>query len=301
VRMFKHNDMDDLEAVLRESISLGQPPGGRAWLKVLVAVEGIYSMEGDIVNLPRIIELKKRYKFYLYVDEAHSIGALGPNGRGVCDYYGIPATDVDILMGTLTKSFGAAGGYIGGSHDFISSLRQVSHASNYAEPMSPPIVAQIIASMASIMGPSALEVLPELARTLPGRLIDGREGQERLQRLAFNSRYLSGGLRKLGFIVYGDRDSPIVPLLIYHPSKMTVFSRLLLERHRIVVVVVGYPATPLIQSRVRFCVSAAHTKNDIDRVLLACDDVGGMLGLKLSSGSRWTLEQVINNPGLVAA
>lgn len=73
-----------------------------------------WSMEGSIVRLPEIIALKKRYKAYLYLDEAHSIGALGPNGRGVVDYFGLDPKDVDIMMGTFTKSFGAAGGYIGG-------------------------------------------------------------------------------------------------------------------------------------------------------------------------------------------
>lgn len=72
-------------------------------------------MEGSIVNLPAVIELKKRYKAYIYLDEAHSVGALGPHGRGVCDYWGLDPQDIDILMGTFTKSFGANGGYIGGT------------------------------------------------------------------------------------------------------------------------------------------------------------------------------------------
>lgn len=80
-------------------------------------------MEGSIVRLPEVIALKKRYKAYLYLDEAHSIGALGPNGRGVVDYFGLDSKDVDIMMGTFTKSFGAAGGYIGGKK--VSELLKV--------------------------------------------------------------------------------------------------------------------------------------------------------------------------------
>src|SRR3954454_19859270 len=92
-------------------------------------------------------------------------------------------------------------------------------------------------------------------------LRDGSEGQSRLRRLAFNSRYLSRGLQKLGFITYGNDDSPIVPLLLFNPGKMRVFQRMMREWDTpIVVVVVGYPATALVTSRVRFCVSAAHTK-----------------------------------------
>ncbi|NXK72459.1 SPTC2 palmitoyltransferase, partial [Amazona guildingii] len=92
----------------------GQPRTRRPWKKILILVEGIYSMEGSIVRLPEVIALKKKYKSYLYLDEAHSIGALGPSGRGVVDYFGLNPEDVDIMMGTFTKSFGAAGGYIGG-------------------------------------------------------------------------------------------------------------------------------------------------------------------------------------------
>lgn len=81
IRVFKHNDPKDLEAVLRDAISQGQPRTHRPWKKILVVIEGLYSMEGDICKLPEIVELKKKYKFYIYLDEAHSIGALGPNGK----------------------------------------------------------------------------------------------------------------------------------------------------------------------------------------------------------------------------
>ncbi|KAH0825935.1 pyridoxal phosphate-dependent transferase [Lanmaoa asiatica] len=125
-------------------------------------------MEGSLVNLPHIVELKKKYKvkfflirefmladevvqFYLFVDEAHSIGALGPHGRGVCDYFNIPPRSVDVLMGTFTKSFGAAGGYIAGPKYLIDALRVRGHSGMYAEAMSPPVLTQIISSMASIM------------------------------------------------------------------------------------------------------------------------------------------------------
>ncbi|GAA5831308.1 hypothetical protein JCM3770_003232, partial [Rhodotorula araucariae] len=113
-------------------------------------------------------------------------------------------------------------------------------------------------------------------------------------RLAFNSRYLSSGLRRLGFIVYGHQDSPIIPMLIFAPAKMGCFSRMMLTRHKIVVVVVAYPATPLVSSRVRFCISAAHTKMDLDRILRATDEVGTILNLKLSPHApRMDVEEVI--------
>ncbi|KAG9118585.1 serine palmitoyltransferase component [Ceratobasidium sp. 392] len=307
VRMFKHNDVRDLENLLREVISQGQPRTHRPWKKILVVVEGLYSMEGSMVNLLDIMELKKRYKFYLYVDEAHSVGALGPHGRGVADYFGINPREIDILMGTFTKSFGASGGYIAGSKEIISRLRLRSHAGTYCESITPAVLTQIIASMGSIMGiapplaaveqhpgPAPADALPSWMN-LPPVLRDGSEGLSRLRRLAFNSRYLARGLRKLGFIVYGHTDSPIVPLLIFNPGKMHLFSHMMLRRETpIVVVVVAYPATPLVTSRVRFCLSAAHTKQDIDDVLRACDEIGDALDLKHnSSPERWSVEEVI--------
>ena len=105
----------------------------RPWKKIVIVVEGVYSMEGTIVRLPEIIKLKKRYGAYLYLDEAHSVGAMGPKGRGIADYYNVDPRDVDIMMGTLTKSFGAAGGYIAGSKRLIDYLRIFSQSCVYRD------------------------------------------------------------------------------------------------------------------------------------------------------------------------
>lgn len=225
-------------------------------------------------------------------------------------------------MGTFTKSFGASGGYISGSKELVNRLRVRGHLGPYAESMTPPVLTQILASMASIMGVSPPLPLPTptpdgssstLGLTtsayvhpgpapassvpawlnLPLSLRDGSEGLHRLHRLAFTARYLSRALNKLGFITFGHADSPIVPLLLFNPGKMPVFSRMMLERRTpIAVVVVAYPATALVTSRVRFCLSAAHTKEDVDTVLRACDDVGDLLDLKNGSGERWTIDEV---------
>ncbi|RHZ44235.1 hypothetical protein Glove_750g30 [Diversispora epigaea] len=276
IRVFKHNNMEDLESLLKECISQGQPRTHRPWKKILLLVEGIYSMEGSICNLPKIIELKRKYKFYLYVDEAHSIGALGPRGRGVCDYYGVDPEDVDIMMGTFTKSFGAAGGYIAANQDVIDHLRIINHSSIYAESITPLVLQQIYTSMSIIMGEDGTN-----------------EGQSRLEHLAFNARYLSTNLRRLGFIIYGDRDSPIIPLLLFNPAKIPAFSRECLKRN-MAVVVVAYPATPMISSRARFCISAAHTRQDLDEILKTCNEIGDILQLKLSNNpKKLTIEEVL--------
>ncbi|KAJ7057122.1 pyridoxal phosphate-dependent transferase [Mycena amicta] len=323
VRMFKHNDMKELESVLREAISQGQPKTHRPWKKILLIVEGLFSMEGTFVDLPRVVELKKKYKFALWVDEAHSIGAVGPNGRGVADFFHIPPHEIDVLMGTFTKSFGAAGGYVAGSKTLIDRLRLRAYLGPYAESMAPPVLVQIIASMASIMGiaaplppannnspaaqrltmtdtteehpgPAPQSLLPPWL-TLDASLASGVEGRTRLRRIAFNSRYLRAGLAKLGFITYGHSMSPVVPLLLYNPGKMIMFHRMMREwRTPIITVVVTYPACDLMTARVRFCVSAAHTKEDIDEVLRACEVIGDILDLKhgLPLNERWDIETV---------
>ncbi|KAJ2831354.1 serine palmitoyltransferase component [Coemansia erecta] len=264
IRVFRHNDTRDLEKQLRRSISQGQPRTHRPWKKIMVVVEGLYSMEGEFCNLHKLIEMRNKYKFYLFVDEAHSIGALGKRGRGICDHFNVDPREIDILMGTFTKSFGAAGGYIAGSKALIDHLRVNSYAAVYAEAMSVPVLAQVSSSMRMIMGEDREHAL---------------EGQQRLDQLALNSKYFAKGLRKLGFMILGDPGSPIVPLLLFNPAKMPAFSRECLKRN-IAVVVVSYPATPIIAGRVRFCISASHTREDLDYALEQISDIGDLLMLK---------------------
>jgi serine palmitoyltransferase len=291
VKVVPHNDMKALEKILRESISQGQSKSHRPWKKIFVCVEGLYSMEGTYCNVPAVINLREKYNFYLFVDEAHSIGALGKSGRGICEYYNVDPSKVDILMGTLTKSFGAAGGYISANKNVCDRLRLDITANTYSESMPPTVLQQISTSMRIIAGE-----------------LNGDEGKLRLQRIAFNSRYLRLGLKRLGFIVYGADDSPVIPLLLYNPGKMPGFSNMCLDRG-VAVVVVGYPATDIISSRIRFCMSAALTKEDIDTILAVCADIGDTLNLKFSTGiaggerhpgdwkkgikPRWEIEEVL--------
>uniref|UniRef100_A0A667ZW41 serine C-palmitoyltransferase n=1 Tax=Myripristis murdjan TaxID=586833 RepID=A0A667ZW41_9TELE len=275
IRVFKHNNMQSLEKLLRDAIVHGQPRTHRPWKKILILVEGIYSMEGSIVRLPEVIALKKRYGAYLYLDEAHSIGALGPRGRGVVDHFGLDPCDVDVMMGTFTKSFGAAGGYIAGKEELIKFLRSQSHSAVYATSMSPPVVEQIITSMKCIMGEDGTTI-----------------GLERVQQLAENTVYFRRRLREMGFIIYGNNDSPVVPMMLYMPAKIGAFGREMLKRN-IGVVVVGFPATPIIESRARFCISAAHTKHMLDRALSVISEVGDLLQLKYS---RHRMQRSVGQP-----
>nr|UVW99771.1 serine palmitoyltransferase 2 [Nephotettix cincticeps] len=274
IKVFKHNNMASLEKHLREAIIHGQPRTRRPWKKIFIMVEGIFSMEGSIVHLPEVIRLKKKYKAYLYLDEAHSIGALGDRGRGVVDYFGCDPRDVDIMMGTFTKSFGSAGGYIAGSKTLVDYLRVHSHAHCYASSMSPPVTQQIITSMRIIMGEDGTS-----------------DGVRRIAQLARNTRYVRRRLHQMGLIVYGNDNSPVIPVLVYMFSKIGAVVRTLKEKN-LAVVGVGFPATPLMEGRIRICLSAAHTKEQLDKALMFLEEVADTLGLRYSQKLRSLLPVV---------
>ena len=213
IRVFKHNDVRSLEAVLRHAIISGQPKSHRPWTKILILIEGIYSMEGEICPLAEIVALKNKYHAYLFVDEAHSIGAIGENGRGICEYSGVDPKDVDVLMGTFTKSFGAVGGYIAADKNVVDFLRANSAGSVYSSSISPPAVQQVI---------SAFKIMLHEDGTTIGR--------NKLDSLRENSNYFRQRLINMGCHVLGDWDSPIVLLMLYHPAKIASFSTECLKR-----------------------------------------------------------------------
>jgi serine palmitoyltransferase len=260
-KVFKHNDINNLEFVLRKSIIHGQPRSRRPWKKIVIVIEGVYSMEGTIVKLPEIVALKKKYGTYLYLDEAHSVGAMGPNGRGIVDYYKLDPRDIDVMMGTFTKSFGAAGGYIAGSQKLIDYLRVYSQAYAYPTSVSPPVARQVISSMQEIMY---------------------GDGMTRIKTLARNSHYFRQKVQQLGCIVYGNDDSPVVPMLTFHPIKMFKFVTNLFKKG-IVTVGVGFPGTLMTEERIRFCISASHTKEMLDKVIEAISQEINISNLPLSS------------------
>ncbi|KAI5168725.1 serine palmitoyltransferase [Pancytospora epiphaga] len=256
VVIFEHNNMASLESKLRFYLSQGQPETHRIWKKVFVIVEGIYSMEGTIVKLNELVELKKKYKFYLYVDEAHSIGAIGKTGRGVSEHLNVNFSDVDILMGTFSKSFCGAGGYVSGSKSLIRYLRANCDGVLYAEQLAPVVATQILFCLRKIV-----------------------EDSSRIVKLRENTLLLREKLKKLSFPTLGDKYSPVVPVLIYAPGKLGEFSRLCLLSG-LAVVVVGYPATPVLESRARLCLSSSLTREEIEKALVVIDNVGTVLGLK---------------------
>jgi len=170
-------------------------------------------------------------------------------------------------MGTFTKSYGAMGGYIAGSAALIEYLRENSSGSVYGSGMSPVVTAQIARAFAIIEGADGTDT-----------------GAKKLRAIKDNANYFRARLEDMGCEAWGDKDSPVVPLMLYNPGKTTTFSRECFARN-LAVVVVGFPATSLMESRARFCISAGHTREDLDKALVAIEEVVDLLRLRYRK--RW--------------
>jgi len=246
IAVFKHNDMENLEKILRRNIVQGQPRTHRPWGKILVIVEGIYSMEGETCPLKDVVNLKKKYPFYIWLDEAHSIGCMGNTGRGICEHEGVDPKDIDFLMGTFTKSFGAAGGYIAGSRKVINWLRLHSFGNIYADAMPAPVAQQ------------AMGVI--------NVLMHNPEGQKRLKQLHENASWFRQELKKRNYHVLGTDGSPVVPIILPPFSFFTTVTREALKRN-LGLVVVSFPAVDILEGRVRICLNSIHTKEQLQHAI----------------------------------
>ena len=259
IRVVRHSDMADLEQHLAAAVK--ETP---RWRRIIYACEGMYSMEGEVCPLPEIVRLCKKYGAISYVDEAHSIGALGERGRGVCDYWHVDPADVDILMGTFTKSFGSVGGYVAASRRIIAYLRRHALGSYLGVPMSPACARQAIVAL---------------------RELDKPAGRARIAQLRRNSVTIRQRLADAGFVLLGPSDSPVIPIMIAHPQKMSTFSRECLRRG-LAVVAVGYPATPLLGLRVRLCISAGFSDADVESAATKMIEIGRQVSIDYNKGHK---------------
>jgi serine palmitoyltransferase len=289
IRTFEHDNVRDLESILRQAILLGHPRTRRPWKKILVVVEGVYSMEGEYCDLKNIVRVCKQYGAYLYLDEAHSIGAMGMTGRGIAEYCEVDPADIDIMMGTFTKSFGAMGGYIAASKEIIDYLRVQCAGSVLHTSMSPMVCQQVltafkvgssIAVNLNLHDCATFSVCQSVTHTLPcpacKQVITGQDGtnigRKKLQALRDNSNYFRMRLEQMGLQVLGQYDSPVVPVMLYHMTKIASFSRECFKRG-LAIVVVGAPAVPVLECRARFCMSAAHKRCDLDWALEQLEEI----------------------------
>lgn len=231
---YKHNDMHSLEEKLQKC----------NYDKIkLIVVDGVFSMEGDMVNLPSIVKLAEKYNAAVMVDEAHSIGVVGQNysGKGVCDYFGLSA-DVDLIMGTFSKSLASVGGFIAGDYDTIDYLRHNSRAYIFTASASPSATAA--ASM-------ALDIL--------------RSEPERIEKLWELTNYTLKEFRTMGCEI-GNTSTPVIPLYIRDNEKTFIITKMLFDEGIFVNPVVS-PAVSQNDTLIRFSLMATHTKNQIDFAL----------------------------------
>ncbi len=234
-RSFPHNDWAALDRILT---------GARAsHRRALVVIEGAYSQDGDIPDLPRFIEVKKRHGAMLMIDEAHSIGVLGRTGRGVGEHYGTDPADVDLWMGTLSKALGSLGGYIAARRPIIEYLKFTAPLHIFSTGISPANAA------------AALEAL---------RVV--QDEPERVARVQELAEFFRAGARARSLDVGVSRLSAVIPVITGDWEKTMALSNSLLERG-VNVMPIGYPAVPRDQCRLRFFINADHSEADLERSL----------------------------------
>ena len=227
---FRHNDMDDLEKILQKC----EPNAIK-----LIVVDGVFSMEGDLANLPEIVRLKKKYNASLMVDEAHGLGVFGKEGRGVCDHFGV-TDDVDIIMGTFSKSLASIGGFIASDSDTINYLRHFCRTYIFSASNTPAATA------------AAMEAL-HIMRSEP----------ERLEKLWKTTNYALRRFREEGFEI-GDTESPIIPLYVRDVEKTFVVTKLAFDNGVFINPVIP-PACAPQDTLVRFALMATHTEEQVER------------------------------------
>ncbi|MBQ0029750.1 MAG: pyridoxal phosphate-dependent aminotransferase family protein [Paludibacteraceae bacterium] len=241
---FKHNDMDELEKKLqkcdRESVKL-------------IVVDGVYSMEGDVAKLPEIVDLAKKYDAAVYVDEAHGIGVFGKQGRGVCDHFGL-TKEVDLIMGTFSKSLASIGGFCAGDATVMNWLRHSTYTYIFSASMTPAAAAAAL---------KALEII--------------KNEPERQEHLWEITKYAIEGFRNLGFEI-GHTETPIIPLFVRDNDKTFLFTKMAFDRGVFINPVVS-PAVPPEDTLVRFSLMATNTKQQIDTALEVLGGCAKELGI----------------------
>ena len=243
VQKFRHNDMDALERVLVAC-------KGKA---KLIIVDGVFSMEGDIADLPAIVRLAKAYGARIMVDDAHGIGVLGKGGRGTAEHFGL-GNEVDLIMGTYSKSLAAIGGFIAGPSDVVNWIKHLGRSMIFSASLPPPLVASVSTAL------DIIEEQPELRA-----------------RLWRNTHKVLRGYKMLGYDT-GTSETPIIPILIKDTMKTYQMCKLLFENGVFVNAVIS-PAVPPGRELLRTSYMATHTEEQLDKVLGAFEKVGRQLGV----------------------
>jgi len=246
--IFRHNDTEHLEELLNNA---------NANTPKLVVFESLYSMEGLRSPLQKIIEISKKYNALTYLDEVHSVGLYGPEGRGITAEKGLE-DEIDIINGTLSKSFGQMGGYVAANADIIDYIRSFAPGFIFTSSMNPSIAAASITSIKIAMS-----------------------SEELRDNIRINSDLIRLGLRDLR-IPFLENDSHIIPIHLYDPRLCKEAANLLLEKHGIYIQPIFYPTVPKGDERFRVTITPRHEASDIQHFLDALDDVWNQMDLKRS-------------------
>lgn len=244
VMKYRHNDMESLEKVLQRT----EPDK----LK-LIAVDGVFSMEGDLAKLPEISALAKKYNANIMVDDAHGLGVVGDLGRGTASHFGL-TDDVDLIMGTFSKSLASIGGFIAADNDTINYLKHNARSLIFSASIAPANAASVIAAIDLI-----------------------QEEPERIEKLWSNTRLAMKLLKESGFDI-GHTETPIIPIYVRDDFKTFNLTKLLLEQGVFVNPVVS-PAVPSSSSLIRFSLMATHTEKQIEEAIGKLTDIAIKLGI----------------------
>lgn len=280
VKVFPHNDFSELERIIVTHLDELTPDGhAKRFGAVMIFVEGLYSMEGDIPDLDVLVSLKKRLSSlvpcYLYVDEAHSFGSMGQTGRGICEETQTNPKDVDFLMGTMTKFSASIGGYV--SYD--ESMTHIMH-----------LVIQNVYQLRHRDGTVVSPIGCTLQTTKVLEKMEDEQGQRsRIKRLRANTHILRNALSSIGIEVMGHPNSPVIPFLVPDPTHLKPLSDRCLELG-LGIIVVCYPATPVMRPRARLCASAGHTEEQVNEmasiVVRAIEEIGVLRPANASSHTK---------------
>lgn len=237
--IYKHNDLDDLRAKLQAARQNPQVTGS-----IWVITDGVFSMEGDLADLPAMRALCDEFDALLVVDDSHGTGVMGATGRGTHEHFNMPGSSIDFVTGTLGKALGGgAGGYIAGSRDGIELLIQRGRPTLFSNAL--PVTVACSAN-------KALEIL----------MREPAEG--RIQKLRDNIAYARQGIKEVGFDVL-DSPTAICPIIVHDTAKAIAMSKRLLEMG-VFVIGFGYPVVPEGEARLRVQISAAHTREHLDQL-----------------------------------
>jgi len=242
--IYKHNDMNDLKAKLEE---------GKSARRKMIITDGVFSMDGDIAPLDKIVDLAEQYGAFTMVDDAHGEGVLGRNGRGIADHFGLHGR-CDIEVGTLSKAFGVVGGFVSGRKEVIEFLKQKARPFLFSSAVTPPDVAACMA---------AVDIL----------LSD----EKPVKKLWDNAKYFKEKMKELGFDT-GQSQTPITPVMLGEAPVAQKFSKRLFEE-KVFAMAIGYPTVPRGKARIRVMISAAHEQKDLDFALEKFEKVGKELGV----------------------